>query len=313
MLSKLCVGSVLVQPTKNLATGWPRPKNGPSLEKPAISKGQQSLGNLPRDAQTFVNDLALKKSFVLIYCQKRPRNLSQYAGSHRKGLIKNSDRRVTTNLLMGHTMTSISAASNTFYSPLQRLQQELQSEVSGGTVSSGDQTALSSALIDIDSSLKSDASASQSASASPGDIQTKINDLISKEVSSGKLTSDQASELQNLFSKAFAEGSGGQGAGGPPPGSPPGSPPDGIASSQTDEGFSIADLVSSGSTPSTNSASSVDGSTSTDSSSAKISDVNNILKDFLKLLQDSQSSGATYGSSGSASTSLSALLVNYQT
>jgi hypothetical protein len=214
---------------------------------------------------------------------------------------------------MGHTMTSISAASNTFYSPLQRLQQELQSEVSGGTVSSGDQTALSSALIDIDSSLKSDASASQSASASPGDIQTKINDLISKEVSSGKLTSDQASELQNLFSKAFAEGSGGQGAGGPPPGSPPGSPPDGIASSQTDEGFSIADLVSSGSTPSTDSASSVDGSTSTDSSSAKISDVNNILKDFLKLLQDSQSSGATYGSSGSASTSLSALLVNYQT
>jgi hypothetical protein len=38
------------------------------------------------------------------------------------------------------------------------------------------------------------------------------------------------------------------------------------------------------------------------------------MKDFLKLLQDSQSSASTYGASGtsSASASISALLVNYQ-
>ncbi|MBS0528346.1 MAG: hypothetical protein JSS22_03000, partial [Proteobacteria bacterium] len=50
-------------------------------------------------------------------------------------------------------MTSIAAASAASYqSPLQKLQAELQSEVSSGAISSEDQTALSSALTDIDSS-----------------------------------------------------------------------------------------------------------------------------------------------------------------
>ena len=43
-------------------------------------------------------------------------------------------------------MTSISAASaGNYQSPLQKLQQELQSEVSAGTVSSSDQSALTTA------------------------------------------------------------------------------------------------------------------------------------------------------------------------
>ena len=96
-------------------------------------------------------------------------------------------------------MTSISALSANSYqqSPLQRLQDELQSEVNSGAVSSTDQSALSSALTDIDSSLQADRASDQSSGTrpSPGDLKSKIDDLIQNEVSSGNLTSDQATEL----------------------------------------------------------------------------------------------------------------------
>ncbi|WP_311966846.1 hypothetical protein [Bradyrhizobium australiense] len=56
---------------------------------------------------------------------------------------------------------------------------------------------------------------------SPADLKAKIDDLISGEVASGKLTSDQGTELQGLFKAALANGPGGAGApggaGGPPP------------------------------------------------------------------------------------------------
>ena len=53
-------------------------------------------------------------------------------------------------------MTSISAASASNYqSPLQKLQDELQSEVNSGAIDPSDQAALSSALNDIRSSLQS--------------------------------------------------------------------------------------------------------------------------------------------------------------
>ena len=113
-------------------------------------------------------------------------------------------------------MTSISAASGTTYqSPLQKLQAELQSEVNSGTISSSDQTALSSALTDIDTSLQSSRASDQASGtrASPGDLKSKIDNLIAGEVSSGKLTSDQATELQGVFKAAFS--SGGAGASGP--------------------------------------------------------------------------------------------------
>ena len=93
-------------------------------------------------------------------------------------------------------MTSISAASgSTYQSPLQLLQAELQSEVNSGAVSSSDQSALSSALTDINSSLQSGSGASgqpaSSTNSSPGDLKSKIDNLIAGEVSSGKLTSDR--------------------------------------------------------------------------------------------------------------------------
>src|SRR5712672_4866585 len=109
-------------------------------------------------------------------------------------------------------MTSISAISSSNYqSPLQKLQDELQAEISSGTIGSSDQDALSSALTDIDSSLQS-SRASDSAGGtrpSPGDLKSKIDDLIACERSSGKLTSDQATELQGVFKAAFASGSDG--------------------------------------------------------------------------------------------------------
>jgi hypothetical protein len=194
-------------------------------------------------------------------------------------------------------MTSISATSgNSNLSPLQKLQDELQAEVNSGAISSSDQAALSSALTDINSSLQSNpASASAGGTnSSPGDLKSKIDSLIAGEVSSGKLTSDQATELQGVFRAAFANGadgpSGTSGAGGAHHshhGHHGGPPPN-------------------------------DGSSATDSTSS--SSANDILQQFLQSLQSSlsassSSSYSTTGASdpGSSSSSFSALLINYQT
>jgi hypothetical protein len=187
-------------------------------------------------------------------------------------------------------MTSISAASgSTYQSPLQKLQQELQTELTSGKISSGDQTALSTALDSIDSSLQADR-ASGGTRPEHGGVKSKIDDLIGDQVSSGKLTSDQADELKGLFEAAFAQGPGGaKGAGGPPPGGGPGGPP-----------------------PSD----SADGSDDSDSST----DVSDIMQKFLDSLKQSLAASATtsssYSASGTtasgASASFAALLVDYK-
>ncbi|MGJ5092533.1 hypothetical protein ACQR18_10670 [Bradyrhizobium oligotrophicum] len=174
-------------------------------------------------------------------------------------------------------MTSISASSMSGFSPLDLLKQELSKEVSAGKVSSTDQTALSSALDDIDSALKSGSGSSSSSSTSstppsPKEMQSKIDDLIQSEVDSGKLTTDQASELKNVFANAFSGGAGG--AGGPPPGPPP-----------SDD-------------------SSSDTTSSTSSSSSSSSQVEELLKKLLEALQSSNSSTtSSYGASGTSSSS----------
>lgn len=186
-------------------------------------------------------------------------------------------------------MTSISAASTSSYlSPLDLLKKELQAEVSAGKVSSTDQSALSTALDDIDSALKgqsgtdSSTGSSSSTTKPPGDLQSKIDDLISGEVSSGKLTSDQASELKNVFTNAFASGGpgGSHGPGGPPP------PP-----------------------PSDSS----DSSSSTDSTSS--TSAADLLQQLLQALQNSLSQSSSYGASGNSNSSSSAsssLLVDFK-
>jgi hypothetical protein len=188
-------------------------------------------------------------------------------------------------------MSSISTLSGTSYqSPLQRLQDELRSEVGAGTINSSDKSALSSALTDIDSQLRSgSAQSSTGTQGSPGDFKSKLDDLIQGEVSSGKLTSDQATELQNLFKSTFGQGPGG--AGGPPPDSA------GHAQASSDP-----------------------SSSSTDASSGSGS-VSDLLQQFLQSLQaalSSTSSSTSYSATGSSSTSsdpgssLSALLIDYR-
>jgi hypothetical protein len=187
-------------------------------------------------------------------------------------------------------MTSISAAAvNTYQSPLQKLQDELLSEVNSGAISSSDKDALSAALTDIDSAMQASRTSDQASGTrpSPDQLKSKIDDLIAGEVSSGKLTSDQATELQGVFKAAFANGPGGAGgAGGPPPGGPGGPPP-------------------------------ADGASSIDDSSSSTTSIDDILKQFLQSLQESlsASSSTSYGATGSSSTSsasFSALLIDYQ-
>src|SRR6266702_7427926 len=105
------------------------------------------------------------------------------------------------------TMTSISALSSHHHraSPLQRLQDEVQAEVSSGAINSSDQSALSSALGDIDSALQSSSANDQSSGSksSPDAFKSKIDDLIQQEVSAGKLTDQQATELQGIFKAAL--------------------------------------------------------------------------------------------------------------
>jgi hypothetical protein len=183
-------------------------------------------------------------------------------------------------------MTAISAAAGSSYqSPLQKLQQELQSEITSGKISSGDQDALSAALDSIDSSMQADrGNVSGGARPSPGDMKSKIDDLIGEQVSSGKLTSDQADELKGVFEAAFAHGHGGaKGAGGPPPGGPP-------------------------------SSDSADGSDNTDGST----DVNDVMQQFLDSLKQSleASTSSSYSASGvtasGTTASFTALLVDYK-
>lgn len=181
-------------------------------------------------------------------------------------------------------MTTISASAGSSYqSPLQKLQQELQAEITSGKISSGDQDALSAALNSIDQSMQADR-ASGGTRPAPGEMKSKIDDLIGAQVSSGNLTSDQADELKGVFEAAFAHGPGGaRGAGGPPPGGPP--PSDSADSSED-----------------------TDGST----------DINDIMQQFLSSLKQSleASTSNAYGASGvtasGTTASFTALLVDYK-
>jgi hypothetical protein len=182
---------------------------------------------------------------------------------------------------------TISATSTSAYSPLDLLKKELAKEVSSGTVSSTDQTTLSSALEDIDKALKSDASSSSSSSSSstppsPDQMKSKIDDLIQSEESSGKLTSAQATELKNVFANAFAGGPGGAGG--------------------------ASSAASSSDSSSTDSSSS--------SSSSTTSDVQDLLKKLLEALQSSNSqTSSSYSSSGTTSSSATSksLVLDYTT
>lgn len=99
-------------------------------------------------------------------------------------------------------MTSISSLTS---SPFANMAKEISSAVDAGVLSQTDATALDDALTTIGSALSD---STTNGSTAPGDMKSKVDSLISQQVSSGKLTQDQAKELQAFFA---------QGPSGPPP------------------------------------------------------------------------------------------------
>ena len=205
-------------------------------------------------------------------------------------------------------MSSISSTTASQVQPTQRpahahknrVASEIDSEASAGTISSTDATALTSALAAIDANLKSGGSATDSASApsgstptarlDPSAMQDKIDGLIADQVSSGTLTSDQATTLKSLFAQGDKHDGGAvAGAGGRLSGPPPGGPPSGGGTLGTSPGSAASDTTSTTST-------------------------SDLLAGFIKQLQATQTSGAGYASSGSASvrSNASAIVLDFQ-
>lgn len=95
--------------------------------------------------------------------------------------------------------TALSLASLTqTYSTVSSAKTELTTEVENGTVSSSEQTALSSAIDDIGTALQSDSSDRTSTA-----LLDKINTLIASKVEDGTLTEDEADDLTNIFANAI--------------------------------------------------------------------------------------------------------------
>ncbi|WP_206335784.1 hypothetical protein [Rhizorhabdus phycosphaerae] len=108
-------------------------------------------------------------------------------------------------------MTSISGSMSRMSMPSMNdiLKSKLQSAVTAGTVKAEDQTALSSALDDIDSVMKS--SGPPKPGMDPSAIKEKVSGLIDQEVADGKLTEEQAAELREFLDNAARNGpAGGQ-------------------------------------------------------------------------------------------------------
>jgi hypothetical protein len=100
----------------------------------------------------------------------------------------------------------------------------------------------------LSSSRSSDTSSSKPPS--PDEMKEKIANLIQQQVSSGTLTSDQATELASVFDDTFSQDNGAKGAGGPrgAGGPPPGPPPEGgqstdAADDSSSSSTSIADIL----------------------------------------------------------------------
>ena len=180
-------------------------------------------------------------------------------------------------------------------SPQARMADTISSELSAGSLSSSDATALTSALSSIDSSLSVDrtkASGGTQSKLDPSAVKDRIDSLIADQVSSGSLTDDQATELKNLFAShgqsaqaadATAQDGGLLGAGGSPPAPPPGPLPSDAAAG--------------------------DGA----SSSTGTSSPDDLLASFLQQVQGSQSASTGYGANGTNTrTNTTALLFDFQ-
>jgi len=222
------------------------------------------------------------------------------------------------------TTTVAGFDSGQSWSPLTRMQNQLQSAVNNGTVQAGDQDALSAALTDISSALQANATGSTGTPA-PGSAKSTIDNIISNDVSSGKLTSDQATELKSVFAQAAQKmhGHGGHhhhGGGGMPSvdsdSDTDGSNTDPITGATQTAATSFGDFLQqletsladavngvtgTSATGTTASATSTTGTTSTSSTSStsdtSSTDPRQLMLNFLKQLETALSSN-TYGSAG---------------
>lgn len=163
------------------------------------------------------------------------------------------------------------------------IQSLLQRQVTSGAIPQGDQSALSSAINDIGGALGSGTSTS-------GSIQDRVSGLIDNEVSNGKLTGNQATELKGLFAnKAHAHMRHAHGAG---------------------DSSALNDLLSPDGT--TN----ADGTTSTTSTDPLTSAANGAhsvidgLASFVSSLRSAVSSNGLYGAGGSTAGRIGSVLVN---
>lgn len=167
-------------------------------------------------------------------------------------------------------MTSISTSMSgvSRMSPNDRMKLQLQSAVSAGTIDATDQSALSSALDDIDTAIRSGGAAQNGGG--PSGMKDRIDSLIDQEVSDGKLTDEQASELKELFAKAAPQG--------------PGGPP---AAEAAEEATDILTATSAGSADTSAASGTEDGE-----------DLVEALMAFLQKFQEAMSSNATYAADG---------------
>lgn len=95
-----------------------------------------------------------------------------------------------------------------FPSPKDRIQNQLETQAAAGTVKATDVDALSAAIDEIDAAMTQGLSGSIAGGTRPssGEIGDKISGLIDGLVDQGKLTSDQAEELKEVFANAIPQG-----------------------------------------------------------------------------------------------------------
>ncbi len=163
------------------------------------------------------------------------------------------------------------------------IQSLLQRQVTSGAIPQGDQSALSSAINDIGGALSSGTSSS-------GSIQDRVSGLIDNEVSSGKLTGDQATELKGLFAKAHGHMHHVHAGGG--------------ASSALNDLLSPDDTTNADGTTST---------TSTDPLTSAANGAHSVidgLASFVSSLRSAVSSNGLYGAGGSTAGRIGSVLVN---
>ena len=204
-------------------------------------------------------------------------------------------------------MTSISSNSST---PLPFVQRTLQRDVAAGSVSSADETALTAAIGDIASQLQggttstSTTTTNTSASTPSTSMKDRVDGLIDDQVSSGKLTSDQASELKGVFAQAHApmHGAHGHHGGG-------GGALDSLLASLTSQSSTdtTTDPVTGTSVSSTTAATSA---SSTNALETSASTAIAAMEAFLNQFKAAISSNSTYAANGQSTGTPSSILVN---